>query len=126
MRQIMFFCAVMGIAALVAPQLLTQFAAQRSNSAPQRVERADTGRKPVERKARSSVRGTVEIPVARNGHFLVSADVNLSPVRFIVDTGASYVALRRSDAETAGIYLSESDFSLPVSTANGTASGPTA
>ena len=65
----------------------------------------------------------VEVKAGRNGHFLVDADVNFSSVRFIVDTGASFVALRQSDAEAAGIFLGESDFRKPVSTANGTAFG---
>ncbi len=119
MREIMFFCAVMGIAALFAPQLLSQFAAQTTTADTRRVEKTETHRET--NRVRSSVRGTVEIPVARNGHFVVDADVNLSPVRFVVDTGASFVALRQSDAEIAGIYLNQSDFNVPVSTANGTA-----
>ncbi len=122
MREILFFCAVVGIAAVIAPQFLTEFAGstqQRQAGVRTEAERAPARTRPVRR----SSRGTVEVQAGRNGHFIITADVNLSPVRFVVDTGASFVALRQSDAETAGIYLSESDFRHPVSTANGTAYG---
>ncbi|WP_114953534.1 retropepsin-like aspartic protease family protein [Sphingosinicella terrae] len=38
-----------------------------------------------------------------DGHFYVQARVNGAPVRFIVDTGASLVALTPEDAQRAGI-----------------------
>jgi aspartyl protease family protein len=55
------------------------------------------------------------------GHFYVTAAVNGVPIRFIVDTGASYVALTAADAEAAGISRSSLRFNIPMSTANGTA-----
>jgi aspartyl protease family protein len=39
----------------------------------------------------------------------------------MVDTGASVVALRQSDAVAAGLRPRSADFDQPVSTANGTA-----
>ena len=39
----------------------------------------------------------------------------------MVDTGASIVALRQSDARRAGIRVHRDDFNVPLSTANGTA-----
>ena len=41
----------------------------------------------------------------------------------VVDTGASMVALRQSDAARAGIRVARSDFTMPVATANGTSHG---
>lgn len=40
-----------------------------------------------------------------DGHFYVEAQVNGARVRFIVDTGASFVALTPADARRAGIAL---------------------
>ncbi len=40
-----------------------------------------------------------------DGHFYVEATVNGAPVRFMVDTGASFVALTREDAHRAGIQI---------------------
>jgi aspartyl protease family protein len=62
----------------------------------------------------------VEVKAGRDGHFYVVAEVNFRPVRLMVDTGATVVALRVSDAEAAGIRPREADFINPVQTANGT------
>ncbi len=61
----------------------------------------------------------VRIAAAHDQQFYVEADVNRSSARFLVDTGASYVALRDSDARDAGIYTSWTDYTYPVRTANG-------
>jgi len=39
----------------------------------------------------------------RNGHFYAEAQVNGARIRFMIDTGASVVALTRDDAQRAGI-----------------------
>jgi aspartyl protease family protein len=44
-----------------------------------------------------------ELSRSADGHFYVEAMVNGAPVRFMVDTGASFVALTREDAQRAGI-----------------------
>ncbi|MGH6926280.1 MAG: TIGR02281 family clan AA aspartic protease [Propylenella sp.] len=62
----------------------------------------------------------VEVKAARDGHFYVDAEVNFREVRFMVDTGATVVALRQSDAAAAGIRPRPADFLHPVQTANGT------
>lgn len=61
----------------------------------------------------------VRIGAAPDQQFYVNADVNRRTARFLVDTGASYVALRDSDARNAGIYTSWADYTYPVRTANG-------
>src|SRR5687768_9243602 len=45
----------------------------------------------------------VELRAGAYGHFHVTAEVNGNPVRAMVDTGASMVALRFEDARDAGI-----------------------
>ena len=45
-----------------------------------------------------------------DGHFYTNASVNGTPIRFMIDTGASSVALTRTDAQKAGMFLSENDF----------------
>ena len=54
----------------------------------------------------------VETRVRRmgNGHFYVHALVNGQLVRFVVDTGATTVALTPEDAERAGIQVNASSF----------------
>jgi aspartyl protease family protein len=46
--------------------------------------------------------------------------VNGTPVRFVVDTGASGVALSRTDAARAGIPITDADFTGEARTAGGT------
>ncbi len=65
--------------------------------------------------------GTVELKASANGHFHTAAEVNGREIEVMVDTGASMVALTEEDAERAGIYLKNSDFTHSVSTANGIA-----
>lgn len=61
----------------------------------------------------------IRITAGPDRQFYIKADVNRRPARFLVDTGASYVALRDSDAREAGIYTSWTDYTYPVHTANG-------
>jgi len=51
-----------------------------------------------------------ELTRAPNGHFYTTALVNGKPVRFVVDTGATSVALSRRDAEAVGIEVTPDSF----------------
>lgn len=55
------------------------------------------------------------------GHYFVDAAINGEGVHFLIDTGASLVALSRSDAEKLGIDLEELRFTGRAKTANGIA-----
>lgn len=55
------------------------------------------------------------------GHFRADARIDGRRVAFIVDTGASLVALRASDAALAGIRPLPADYTATVVTANGKA-----
>ena len=46
-----------------------------------------------------------ELERAPDGHFYAEAQVNGARVRFMIDTGATFVALTRDDAQRAGIPL---------------------
>jgi aspartyl protease family protein len=54
-----------------------------------------------------------------NGHFEVEARVDGRRLEFLVDTGASHIALRESAAARLGIHPRPSDYTVRVSTANG-------
>ena len=64
--------------------------------------------------------GTASFRRGIDGHFLVASNVNGVPVRMLFDTGASAVVLSYADAKRAGIDVASLDFSMPVTTANGT------
>jgi aspartyl protease family protein len=55
----------------------------------------------------------------RNGHVIIDGNVNGSPVRFLVDTGATVVALTVEDAAAAGFSHAGLRFKDPVRTAGG-------
>jgi aspartyl protease family protein len=67
--------------------------------------------------------GASELVVSRgpDGHFHLDADANGTPIRFLVDTGATDTVLTVSDAERSGIDTSALQFNRPVQTANGMA-----
>jgi aspartyl protease family protein len=62
---------------------------------------------------------TVSIQRDIRGHFAVTGRVNGRPMGFMVDTGATAVALRASDAAMLGIHPMPRDFVAQVQTANG-------
>ncbi|MCA0003508.1 MULTISPECIES: TIGR02281 family clan AA aspartic protease [unclassified Mesorhizobium] len=64
---------------------------------------------------------TVTLDKADNGHFEARILINGAPVRTVVDTGATSTVLTSQDAQAAGINPAALDFTIPVSTANGTA-----
>jgi aspartyl protease family protein len=68
--------------------------------------------------SRKSDKATVTLAADRGGHFISSGSINGSAVRFLVDTGATMVAMSVEDARNAGVnYLAgERSFSQ---TANG-------
>ncbi|HEX7758999.1 MAG TPA: TIGR02281 family clan AA aspartic protease [Caulobacteraceae bacterium] len=69
--------------------------------------------------------GAHEMVVAQDsdGQYSITGAVNGTPVRFIIDTGASDVVLSPDDARRMGLDLDSLKFSHPYSTANGVGSG---
>lgn len=63
---------------------------------------------------------TSELRMGRDGHYHADAEVNGRAIEVLVDTGATMVAMTYEDAERAGIYVKDSDYTMRVSTANGT------
>ena len=69
----------------------------------------------------SAVGSPASISKASDGHYWAQADVNGRQVRFLVDTGASAVALTAEDARRLGFDPRSLDYSYTVTTANGPA-----
>ena len=59
---------------------------------------------------RASSGNAVVIDRAPDGHFYTDASVNGTTIRFMIDTGASSVALSKADAERVGLQFFDSDF----------------
>ncbi len=64
---------------------------------------------------------TVTLQKRLDGHFQAELDVDGTPVSTIVDTGATSTVLTAEDAARAGFDPASLNFTIPVSTANGTA-----
>jgi len=62
---------------------------------------------------------STSINKASDGHFWAEARVNSGSVRFLVDTGASVVALTPLDAQKAGFHLQRLRYTAPINTAAG-------
>jgi aspartyl protease family protein len=60
-----------------------------------------------------------QVMKAADGHYWAQANVNGRWIRFLVDTGASAVALTAADARRLGVDLDGLDYSRPVMTASG-------
>lgn len=56
-----------------------------------------------------------------SGRFLAHGELNAAAVDLLLDTGATAIMLKHSDAEKAGVSLTGLAFDTPVETANGTA-----
>lgn len=65
--------------------------------------------------------GDASLVKSADGHFWAEALVNGQRVRFLVDTGATTVALTLADAERLGLGPNTLEYGYKVSTANGEA-----
>jgi aspartyl protease family protein len=64
--------------------------------------------------------GRIEVPVAPDGHFYLTATVDGADITFVVDTGASDIVLTAADARAAGIPTGNLSYTGRAQTANGT------
>jgi len=112
MRSLLLFAAVLLIGGGYAAKYVDRIAAAPPHAA---VASAATQspREPV-----SSGR-SLTVEASRGGHFAVQSRVNGVFTDFMVDTGASVVVLRETDAANAGMHPTPADYTAVVSTANG-------
>ena len=59
------------------------------------------------------------VPMSRDGHFWLTAKVNGTPARFLVDTGATITAVSPSIADAAGLTPRSGGLPVMMQTANG-------
>jgi aspartyl protease family protein len=105
------------LSALFSAQALMLFMAPRAAASAQ----AQPLTRPPPHPATSEQGATqpAQISKAADGHYWAQANVNGRWVKFLVDTGASAVALTAADAQRLGIDLNSLDFVRPVTTASG-------
>jgi aspartyl protease family protein len=115
MRQILVLAVILAALAVVAARYADE-AAHRPATDPS----AAVLTIPPAPAAQSESPNTVSIERDSRGHFAVTARIDGRPMGFMVDTGATAVALRASDAAMLGIHPMPRDFIDQVKTANGT------
>lgn len=78
------------------------------------------GTAPVSLRGQGSDEGESRIVLAAggNGHFMTLGQINGNSARFLVDTGASFVALGADDAQRLGVHLKTAQ-PVVMGTANG-------
>lgn len=111
MRQILF----LAVAALVAGTYLARFADKAVVEAPAQAAAVQSS----EPAQSSAGQHRMALSSGRDGHFHADSRVNGRMIDFLVDTGASLVVLRESDAAMIGIRPMRSDYTAIVATANG-------
>lgn len=67
--------------------------------------------------------GEVVLQRQADGHFYTDVQVNGTPIHFLVDTGASAIALTVDDAQRVGLSFNEADFEPVGMGAGGTVYG---
>lgn len=67
-----------------------------------------------------TVGDTLRVTQSPDGHFWVTGRVNGSEHRFLIDSGATTMALSVATADAAGIDVDQAGFPVLISTANGT------
>lgn len=113
MRQILFFAVAAMVIAGLMPRVMSQV-----GNAPAEAEPAK--RVAAAPQQQASAYRTVTVRGDARGHFSVEGSVDGRRLDFMVDTGASVVALRERDAARLGIHPIPRDYTASVSTANGT------
>jgi aspartyl protease family protein len=111
MRSVIVFAILALTAGVLVPQYATSL---RTKPAPVALAARPDGADAPSANPRSMV-----VPRDARGHFLVDGRIDGRQFNFIVDTGASVVALTASDAARLGIHPTQRDFTVDVKTANG-------
>ena len=113
MRSVVVFAVLALTAGIEVPRYAAQISAKPATAA-----LAARPAAPVAAAA-ETLRSVIVSRDAR-GHFQVDARIEGRKLSFMVDTGASVIALTASDAGRLGIFPAQRDFVTEVRTANGT------
>jgi aspartyl protease family protein len=112
MRNLMIFAAIMiGLGTSMA-QMASKMAPAAATTARQSMAPAVTVAQPSGR--------SISIPPDTRGHFATDGRIDGQRIDFMVDTGASVVALNETSAARFGVRPTPGDYTMRVTTANGT------
>jgi aspartyl protease family protein len=114
MRNIIILAAVMACLGTFMAQM-----ADKMTATPALASTASPKAPPVETSVPTGLR-SISIPRDGRGHFLTEGRIDGQRIGFMVDTGASVIALNEKSAARFGLRPSRSDYNATVNTANGT------
>jgi aspartyl protease family protein len=118
MRQIVMLAGMLVVLGVVAARVADQSVHTAPAAAPPAAATLAAVASPQPQE--DSYSSSVVVPRDGRGHFVVDARVDGRHMGFMLDTGASVVALRARDAAGLGIHPVARDFTVEVKTANGT------
>jgi aspartyl protease family protein len=118
MRSVLVFAFLALAMAVVAPRYLARTSAPAATEA-----NVATAAPPPAPATSSAYAHSMTIEPGQNGHFSVEAEVDGRHLDFLVDTGATVIALREQDAGRLGIYPAAREYTVNVATANGVVRG---
>jgi len=113
MRSVVVFAVLALTAGIVVPRYAAQISARPATA-------ALAGGSATPEAAPAATSRSVIVPRDGRGHFQVDARIEGRKLSFMVDTGASVIALTASDAARLGIHPAQREFVTEVKTANGT------
>jgi aspartyl protease family protein len=116
MGKMIVFAGAMLVMGVLAVRLIEQPHQQQVAAAPSAMAATRTSSPPS---ASPSNSRTVTLSRGKGGHFWTDARVDGRRLELVVDTGASTIALRASDAARLGIHPAARDYTINVATANG-------
>lgn len=116
MRSLLYFAVMVLVVAGVVPKVIGKADAPQQQPAAQPQAAALRAQSGVVVPGRAR---HVVIRPAANGHFMADGRIDGRHMRFVVDTGASVIALTKQDAERLGVRPFPRDFTAKVRTANG-------
>jgi aspartyl protease family protein len=114
MRSVITLAVLALTASVIVPRYFTQSAG--SKAAPAMM----TARQEAPLAPAASDSRSVIVPRNAQGHFEIDGRVDGRRLTFVVDTGASLIALTANAAAMLGIHPAEREFTMLVRTANGT------
>lgn len=99
---VLLFGSVFVGALMPAVEPVLDSSAETSSSADQIIKAAPPSETPPQTHVEVGS-GSVTLERARDGHFYAEAQVNGMPIKFLIDTGATAIALSREDAQRAAV-----------------------
>lgn len=118
MRNLMIFAAALAVSGVMMARMADKMSSDQAQA--KALAQAKNVNAFAAMQPPSSGRRSVEILRDARGHFQADGRIDGRRIGFMVDTGASVIALNESSAAQIGVRPSRSDYTANVSTANGT------